>query len=168
MSSNPLKFLPLLALAGCGFTPLYGGALGDAASARLDTVAVQNIPERNGQLLRESLQTDLYATGAPVAEHYTLTVSYAVGYNFVGILSDSASTRTRYNATAMWRLSPVGQPGITLAQGTAQAMNAQNIIDQQYFAADIQMGTINQQFADELASNITTQLAAWFRAHPGA
>lgn len=171
MSSNllkPVALSALLALAGCGFTPLYGGDAGATAAAQLDTVAVQNIPERPGQILRESLQTQFYVAGAPVQERYALSVTYTVTPSAIGILEDTASTRTRYTAKAMWTLSPIGTPAQVLAKGTATAMNAEDVIDQQYFAADLQTNTVNQQLADEIATDITAQLTAWFRTHPQA
>jgi len=160
--------LALLALSGCGFSPLYGGAQGQAASASLETVAVQNIPERTGQMLRLSLQQQLYTSGQPVTELYTLSVSYNIVQTGEGIQEDSSTSRTRFNANATWHLSPIGKPSVTLASGNATAMDAMNIIDQQYFASNLETDTVNQQLANEVAAQITTELAAWFRAHPNS
>lgn len=170
MSSSPklLALVSLLGLAGCGFAPLYGGDAGADASARLDEVAVQNIPERPGQILRLSLETKLHADGAPQAELYALTVSYFVGTSGIGVEQDSAATRNRMSATAIWTLTPIGNPGQALLRGTATAQDAANIIDQQYFALDLENDTINQHLADTVAGEITTQIGAWFRAHPNA
>ncbi len=159
----------LLALAGCGFSPLYGGDAGQSASAKLDQVAVNNIPERPGQMLRISLQTQLYKDGgAPAAELYALNVTYSIATSDVGVLQDSATTRSRVVGTASWSLAPIGDPAHPLATGTATSLDAANIIDQQYFALDLENDTLNQHLADTVAVQITTQLAAWFRAHPNA
>jgi LPS-assembly lipoprotein len=158
----------LLALAGCGFTPLYGGNAGGDASAQLNQVAVSNIPERPGQMLRISLQTQLHASGAPVTEIYALNVNYNLVTTDLGVLEDSATTRSRVEATASWSLSPIGNPGQPLVTGSAIAVDAANIIDSQYFALDLQNDTINQHLADTVAAQITSQLAVWFRNHPNA
>jgi len=158
----------LLALAGCGFSPLYGGNAGQSASARLDQVAVNNIPERPGQMLRISLQTQLHTDGTPTSEIYALNVSYSIATSDVGMLQDSATTRSRVQGTAIWSLAPIGDPSHPLTTGTATALDAANIIDQQYFALDLENDTLNQHLADTVAAQITTQLAAWFRAHPNA
>lgn len=170
MSSNRKLFaaFALLALGGCGFTPLYGGDLGQSTSARLDMVAVQNIPERTGQMLRISLETHLHADGAPTAEVYALNVAYVINTTAIGIQQDSSATRNRMNAVATWSLTPIGNPGKPLMTGTATAQDAANIIDQQYFALNLETDTVNQQLADDIAAEITSQLAAWFRAHPNA
>lgn len=167
-SRKPLAALALLALSGCGFTPLYGGVQGQAASAGLETVQVQNIPERTGQMLRQSLQEQFYTDGQPTRELYTLSVSYSIFQTNIGVQEDSSTTRTRFNANAIWHLSPIGNPAVTVASGNATAMDALNIIDQQYFAENLETDTVNQQLANEIAGQITTQLAAWFRAHPNS
>ncbi len=167
MSSNPKFFVAvvLLCLSGCGFTPLYGGGAGRNAVAELDTVHVENIPDRTGQMLRQSLQQQLYTAGAPTTELYALSVTYTINQNYVGIQSDSSSTRDRFNAAAVWKLTPIGYPGRTLISGNATAVDAMNIIDQQYFASNLESDTIKQQLAEQIARQITIQLAAWFRVH---
>ena len=170
MSSNPklAALAAFLLLAGCGFAPLYGGDAGQSAAARLDEVAVNNIPERPGQMLRISLETQLHVAGAPGTELYALQVNYAIATTDLGVLEDSATTRSRLMATASWSLAPIGDPGHPLVSGTATSEDAANIIDQQYFALDLETDTLNQHLADTVAAEITSQLAAWFRTHPNA
>ena len=169
MSSNPRKLLPalgLLALAACGFTPLYGQS-GDATVAqRLDTVDVQNIPERPGQMLRLSLETKLHAAGAPTSQLYSLSVNYNVGTTGTGIQQDTSTTRNRFDATASWILTPIATPAAPLATGFASTADALNVIDQQYFALNLETETVDQQLADMLAAQITAQVAAYFKTHP--
>lgn len=160
--------LAALALSGCGFTPLYGGAQGTNASATLETIKVENIPERTGQILRQTLQQDLYRNGQPVQELYSLSVGYAITTTSEGIQADSSSSRGRITATANWSLSPIGNPSKVLTSGTATALNAVNVIDQQYFAGTLEMQAVNQQLANEISAQITAQLMAWFRLHPGS
>lgn len=168
MSLNPklLTTLPFLALAACGFTPLYGGGADNTVASRLDTVDVQNIPERTGQELREALETQLHTAGAPTVQAYSLSVTYSIATSGIGVLQDTATTRNRFTAIAQWTLTPIGQPDAPLTKGAATTENAANIVDQQYFALDLETNTINQQLANELAAQITSQLAAWFKSHP--
>lgn len=161
-----LSCFALLALAGCGFTPLYGGT--DVASARLETVQVQTIPDRTGQILYQTLQQDFYTNGAPTQALYQLSVDYSIQQVGEGVQQDSSTTRTRFMAVAHWRLSPIGEPAKVLKAGQAVAMDGLNILDQQYFAATLETETVDNQLANEIAAQITTQLAAWFRAHPAS
>ncbi len=170
MSRSP-KILALAALAsltGCGFAPLYGDTSTSDIPAQLDSIAVQNIPERPGQMLRDALQDQLYTAGTPTRELYSLNVSYFVDTVGTGIQQDSSTTYDRSTATASWTLTPIGDPKKNLAKGQAISVNAANVIDQQYFAITLETTTVNQQLADDIAQQIDTQLAAYFEAHPGA
>jgi LPS-assembly lipoprotein len=163
---KPLLLLALLPLGACGFSPLYGQSGDSSVAAKLDTIEVQNIPERSGQMLRLDLETQLHAAGAPTEQLYSLAVIYGLGATSVGEQQDSSFTRQRFNGTASWTLSPIGAPGKPLAHGTVTTEDALNIIDQQYFALQLETTTVNQQVADQLAAQITSQVAAYFKAHP--
>jgi LPS-assembly lipoprotein len=156
----------LLALGACGFTPLYGGQTGDDVSAQLEQVKIAPIPERTGQLLQQSLQDAMQRQGQPTTQLYVLTVDYSINVQGIGIQADSSSTRNRYVATAKWTLAPIGAPDTVMANGNATTENAENVIDSQYFASELETGTVNQQLADQLAAQITGQVAVYFRAHP--
>ena len=168
-----LAVFALTAFAGCGFSPLYGGGGGaDGGTApvadRLAQVDVLNIPERPGQLLRLSLQDQLYAGAQPTVERYSLAVSYTIANQGIGVQSDTSVTRNRFIAIANWTLAPIGAPTAPLAAGTATTENAANVIDQQYFALTLETDTINRQLADQIAQQIATQLGAWFKSHPAS
>lgn len=170
MSLNRNRLLPLalllLPLGGCGFTPLYGQSGTTTVADQLDLVNVANIPERTGQMLRLSLETQLHTAGAPTAEEYSLAVSYGIGVSAIGIQADTSATRNRFAAHATWVLTPIGNPNKPLAAGTASTEDAENILDQQYFAVTLENDTVNQQLADQIAAQITLQLAAYFKSHP--
>lgn len=77
----------LLALPGCGFHPLYGSNGPAAGPARegLGLIAVAIIPERAGQLLRQSLQARLDHGDAPPAKRFDLAVSFSFAADAIGI-----------------------------------------------------------------------------------
>ena len=173
MSSNrkALACLAALSLAGCGFTPLYGNsgpAAGATVQQQMDEVAVGIIPDRTGQLLRQSLQDQLQVAGAPSQELYTLSVTYNIAEQGIGVQQDTSTTRNRFIATASWSLSPIGSPQTPLIKGQASTEDALNIIDQQYFAPTLETSTVDQQLATEIAAQISTQVAAYFKTHPDA
>ncbi len=154
----------LLLLSACGFSPLYGQPGADVA-IQLDQVQVANIPERNGQMLRQSLETQFQAAGAPTVQRYVLQVNYSINVAGIGIQTDTSVTRNRFIATASWTLAPVGTPATPLTTGFASTENAANVIDQQYFALTLETTTIDQQLADTIAAQISTQVAAYFKTH---
>jgi LPS-assembly lipoprotein len=160
--------LLLLPLAGCGFAPLYGQSGSQTVADKLDTVAVQNIPERTGQILRLSLESQLHANGEPTQELYALNVTFSIGINGIGVQQDTSVTRNRFIANATWSLAPIGNPAAPVATGTATTQDAENIIDQQYAALTFETNTMNQELADEIAADITDQVAAYFKSHPNS
>lgn len=168
LNRNFLTCFGLLALSGCGFTPLYGGANGKAASAALETVQVGMIPDRTGQVLRQTLQQDFYVQGAPTQALYILSVSYNVAQTGEGVQADSSTTRTRFMGEAQWQLSPIGAPDKILKSGHAVAMDGLNVIDQQYFATNLETASVQDRLAKEIAAQITAQLSVWFHEHPGS
>lgn len=159
-----LVFCALLALGGCGFSPLYGG--GNDVQARLDEVKVAPIPDRPGQQLRQSIEDKMEVAGNPTQQLYLLTVDYSVGIQGIGVQADTATTRQRFNATAHWTLSPIGSPGTALASGMASTEDALNIINQQYFAQTLETNTVNGQLANEIAGQVVAQVSVYFKAHP--
>jgi LPS-assembly lipoprotein len=155
-----------LTVSGCGFQPVYmPTASGRAGAAERDLAAIQValIPERPGQLLRQALQSRLEGSGAGVQRRYDLTVAFGITGEGIAIQPDSTVTRIREIGSANWTL--VAQdPGRTkLASGTARSVDAINIMDTQYFAADLENETLQRRLAEALADQITLQLATFFR-----
>ncbi|HEY0183396.1 MAG TPA: hypothetical protein VGC09_11365, partial [Rhodopila sp.] len=72
-------------------------------------------------------------------------------------------TRIRLIGNATWALVGHDDKRSTLTSGTARAIDAVNIIDSQYFASDLEVEAEQQRIADNIAAQIATQLAVWFR-----
>lgn len=132
----------------------------------MDQIDIGLIADRQGQVMRQALERDLQRDGAPGFYRYHLTVSYGFSVQILGVQPDSSSTRNRYLATAHWVLTPEGNQTISLAKGNAQAMDAENIIDNQYFSSSLDNGVMRHQLAREVATQISTELALYFRSHP--
>jgi LPS-assembly lipoprotein len=165
---NVLGGLLLLVLPGCGFHPLYARD-GDApgpAEAGLALVDVAIIPDRVGQLLRQDLQARLDHAGAPAVKRYELAVALGIASEGLGIAPDNTTTWIRLTARASWTLRTRDATAATVTAGVARAEGGLNTFDQQYFAQDIETQTVEQQLLEEVAAQITEQLAIWFRRHP--
>lgn len=166
--------LGLLALAGCGFRPLYapgGASSGEEASVAQELAAVRVglIPERFGQLLRRSLQQRLsIGTGGDIpAGRYELQVSPVLQTEGVGIGRDGTATRVRYIATANWALVQTGTPPQQLMQGAERAIEAFNIPINQFFAADASRDAAEGRLTEVLAEGIVQRVALEFRRRHG-
>lgn len=160
----PVVGLLALALAGCGFHPLYGER-GDKTDPALNAVYVDIIPNRNGQLLRQALQARLN-TDESLAKKYELSVAYAFTGEGIGVQSDNSSDRTRYVGTAYWTLRAAGPQGAKITSGSARQLDGANVLNAQFFYADLASDAINRRMSEALADQIVQSLAVYFRAHP--
>jgi LPS-assembly lipoprotein len=157
-----------LALAGCGFRPLYG-TTGDRAGVQeqLGEINVLLIPERTGQLLRQSLIARLERGGTAMARRYDLAVQFALGAEPIAIQPDNSSSRVRLIGTATWALTSQDAQRRTIASGSARDVDGYNIINQQFFAAELTSNAVQRRIVDALAEQITTQLAVHFSRQAG-
>jgi len=153
------------ALAGCGFRPLYapaGSGVAGPASAEMAAIFVPVYAERSGQLLRQALQQRFEGSGAGIAKKYELIASLAISGDAIAIQRDSSSSRVRLIGSAPWTLRTLSLEHPVLAQGTSRVLDGYNILDQQYFAADLENETATRRIASTLANQITQQVGAFF------
>jgi LPS-assembly lipoprotein len=162
-----LLSLAVTALSGCGFQPVYmPTASGKAGVAQRDLAAIEVdlIPDRPGQLLRQALQDRLAMGASGVERRYELkVVGFGISGEGIAIQSDNSATRYRSIGTANWSLI-AQDPGRTpLSSGSARSIDALNIFDEQYFAADLEVEAVQRRVAEALADQIAIQLAIFFR-----
>ena len=153
-----------LAAAGCGFRPLYAPAPDGEGSAqeRLGEVNVLLIPERSGQLLRQALQARFERGGDGAARRYDLSVQFGIAGEPIGIQRDNSTSRIRLVGTANWVLLAKDAQRSSVASGTGREVDAYNVINQQFFAAELANMAVQRRMADALAEQITTQIASHF------
>ena len=160
------KLLAVLAaggLAGCGFQPLYGSGAADGdVLDRLAEINVLLIPERAGQLLRQSLMTRLERGGAGAARRYDLSVQLSLSLDPIAIQPDNSTSRVRLIGSAAWALLAKDAQRRTMVSGTAREVDGYNVINQQFFAAELTSNAVQRRMVDALGEQITTQLALHF------
>ncbi len=153
------------ALGGCGFQPVYmptaSGKAG-VAQRELSSIYVELIAERPGQLLRQALQ-ERFGNDSGTQAAYDLSVSFGIAGEGIAINTSDIATRIRLIGTATWRLEGRDGKRTILASGSARAMDGVNIIGSQYFASDLETEAVQKRIADDVATQIATRLAAWFR-----
>jgi LPS-assembly lipoprotein len=166
------RILMLLGLGGllpsCGFHPLYAKADGQptAVQTHLAEIDVTYMPERIGQLLRGDLQARLERDDSGRAKRFDLGVAFGLGSDLIGVNPDSSISRVRLTGTARWTLTAQDPQRSTLATGVARDVDGYNILDEQYFYADLQNEAVQRRIADALAEQMTLQLATYFNKHP--
>ncbi len=156
-----LSSLGLSLLAACGFEPLYGqreGSIGARAATELSKVRVAPISERNGVLLRRALE-DRIRTGPESATLYELRCGLTFGLDIQGFRQDGTPSRVRYTGTASWFLFNTTQPPRLVASGVERTIDAFNMPENQFFAADASRYAMEQRLIDQLAQDIVERLA---------
>lgn len=161
-SMRMLLLSAVLALAGCGFAPLYGSRGDNAAVARhFDSVVIGNIPNREGQYLRNALIDRLYSSGRPAAPRYELHISQVrESITDLDITKSSSATRAqlRLNAEMKLRDSTTGE--IVLERGLT-AITSYNILQSQ-FTTRVSEEDARRAALDDLARQAEQQLALYF------
>jgi len=165
LSRRWLSLGVVAALGGCGFQPVYmptaSGKAGPAARG-LQSVFVAIIPDRPGQLLRQALQ-ERFGSDSGTPSEYDLQVSFGVAGEGIAIEANDIATRLRLIGNASWTLLAHDGKRTPLTSGSARFIDGLNIFDAEYFAADLETEAVQKRIADNIAQQITTQLAVWFR-----
>ncbi len=152
-------------LGGCGFRPLYlpESSAGSIAGNELAAVYVPVMSERAGQLLRQALQQRMEGAGTGIAKKYELVTAPAITGEGIAIQRDSSTTRVRLNGTAAWTLRTLDPAHTVIASGSSRIVDGYNILNQQYFAADLEGEAAQRRVCDALADQIVTQVAIFLR-----
>jgi LPS-assembly lipoprotein len=131
-----------LALAGCGFTPLYGDT---GASAALSRIAVTAQDDRLGYRLREQLE-DALGWDRRAAPLYRLDTVVEQSRRPLGRRIDDTAARYELTVRADWTLTPAsGGPALT---GTQAVTTTYAAADQPYAAIAAQQDGEDRAAAD--------------------
>lgn len=155
----------LLGLGSCGFRPVYApsGAGGPAFSKILSQIYVPVLPERSGQLLRQALQARMDGAGDVPVRQYELVPALRLASEAIAIQADNSTSRMRVDASASWVLRALTPTRPVVAQGSARLLDGYNIINQQFFAAELESDVVQRRLVAALADQIVLQLAAYFQ-----
>ena len=153
------------ALGGCGFQPVYmptaSGKAG-VAQRELASVYVNLIPDRPGQLLRQALQ-ERFGDDSGTRAAYDLAVTFGIAGEGIAVEANNIATRLRLIGNASWTLLARDPKRTVLTAGSARSIDGINIFESQYFAADLEVEADQKRIAENVATQIATQLAVWFR-----
>jgi LPS-assembly lipoprotein len=146
-----------VALAGCGFTPLYGGG---KLAPQLSSIYVEEIPERNGFELRTRLIEALNTDGVIAGKRYRLKVSLSESSQGIALQNDATITRYNNRMEAKYVLTDAG--GTVVTQGVQSELSSYNVVQSPYatLAAEQDAG---KRAAQDMAERIRLELGVWFR-----
>ena len=164
-----------LALAACGFRPLYG-----RYSANPDTTGlfkstyVEPIPYRVGYELRNTLIDLLRAKATPNGALYRLKITYneqqipiAVQNVPIGTINETITTRYNYRLTANYELTAV-RNNASIVKGSEDALASYNVTQSAsgMYATETAMLNAQKSAANDIAVRLRTDLAVYFDTHP--
>ncbi|MDP2206202.1 MAG: LPS assembly lipoprotein LptE [Alphaproteobacteria bacterium] len=169
-SGNGLRTLALVLCcvlpAACGFQPMYAvpdSAAHKSVAANYADIEILNIPDRDGQYLRNALIDRLYVAGRPASARYALEITpLQTTATNQAVRKDATYTRSLMEISTLLRLRD-RQSGDVVLDRPLRAQGSYNLLDNQ-FATIASRDSLNDRLLEELADSIQTTLALHFRA----
>lgn len=150
-----------LTLSACGFEPMLA-TQSTSQQALLPAMDISNIPDREGQYLRNLLIDRLYTQGRPENAAYQLNVSPLVKEIVsLGIQKDATATRAQMQISTELQLIEKGTNKAVLTR-TLKAVGAYNLLDNQ-LATLVSQKNITESVLQELGNDMVTELNLYFR-----
>lgn len=147
-------FCVLFSIAACGFKPVY--AQNSASRAEFQQIYVSEIPNREGQVLRNKLQDLLGGSGSK----YRLDVEITKERREFGIQEDLRISRYDIVLTANYSLTD-NETGNVVLRSFAKTYSAFNRTDSEFSTFVAEENAI-EEAAKGLAYKISLKLAAFF------
>ena len=151
----------VLLLSACGFQPLYKAQNAAGVRDSCKNIEIANIPDRDGQFLRNALIDRLYTAGRPSDALYKLTVAPLEKRNIaLGIKKDASSTRSFLQFTTHVTLTD-NRSGKALLDRDMHVVGSYNILDNQY-ANTVSEQNVTENLLREMGDDILTELNVYF------
>jgi LPS-assembly lipoprotein len=148
----------MLALAGCGLHPLYGGGSASPVAATLSSVEVAPIEGQVGWLVRNKL-VDRLGEGRVTNPVYRLDVTLDDNITGFGIRGDRAVTRERRTLRARYQLVSLAT-GTVVLDATAGSDAGIDVVSSEYATVAAEQ-TAAERLADIVADQIVARLGVY-------
>ncbi len=161
-----LLTINFLLLTSCGFEPVYGdlGSKTDATAveATLSQIAIGNIPNREGQYLRNALIDRFYRHARPANAAYGLTVGrIEERLTDLDITKSSDATRGQLRLSTTMTLND-RKTGKEVLTHKLRSITSYNILGSE-FTNRVSEENARQNALDDLARQIELQLSLYFQ-----
>ncbi len=154
----------LLPLGACGFSPLYKTADYRETAAILKNIKINNIQNRDGQILRNYLIDSFYSQAIPNSNpKYRLDI-YELKEtvtNF-GIKKDATATRAQMRLQIKFKLLDLWNDNKILLVRNLRTINSFNILDSQY-ATRVSQQSVKERSLKELSEQIAREISLYFK-----
>lgn len=154
----------LAALGACGFHPIYAPREGSVfVDKALNNVAIANIPDRQGQMLRNHLMDRMYFSGRPTKPQAELTVTLRSTETDLGVQKDATTARRQLNMWAQYRLKAIA--GDELLKGSAHSSVSFSKMDAQYGTLAAEQNAYDRAI-HEVGEQIVNRLSLYYAERP--
>lgn len=150
----------LLMLAACGLQPVYAGGRAGVASAALSRIEVAPIPDRAGQVVRDTLMRNMGADGD---KRYRLEIVIREDTRGFGVRGDESITRERLSLNARYRLVDLSGNTILL-EDVARSEIAIDVVRNNEYSVVSAEATASERNAEQVARQILDRIGVFFQA----
>lgn len=152
--------LAVLAVAGCGFEPLYGKRGQNDVITEFAYIDVAPIRDRVGQQLRNALVQRLHAAGRAPAARYRLVTELDESTSSLAVRKSALATRANLQMTARYQLF-VATGGESLVDYSEAVTVSYNILDSE-FATLMAERNARERAVIALSEDIRNRLGIYF------
>jgi LPS-assembly lipoprotein len=157
-----LPLAAMVALPGCGLSPMYAGGGSGAVAQGLAAVEVPPIEGKAGWLVRNALNDRLGQSGSQGAPRYRLDVLLDDKLEGLGLISDDTVSRERRTLRARYQLVDLASGEIVL-DATAGSDAGIDVVSSEY-ATIADENTALEDLSVKVADRIVARLALALRA----
>lgn len=156
---NFLLVLSLL-LTACGFTPMYGKLGNGDVQKSLNNIEIANIPDHQGQQLRNNLIDRFYHDGRPADPAYLLSIEPILESKTDLDLTKNA-TATRSQLTVATRMKLIDkQSNAVLLERPVNSSASYDILDSR-FTTRVSEDNAEQNALEDMARQIEQQIVLY-------
>jgi LPS-assembly lipoprotein len=160
----PIYLVLLLLLTACGFTPMHGKYSAQSSQAvqqNLAQISIANIPNREGQFLKNALIDRFYTDGRPSNALYVLDIEPIDEIlTDLDITKSSDATRAQLRLNTIINLKDKATNAVVLRRKLT-AVTSYNILQSQ-FTTRVSEQDARENALNDLADQIERQLALYF------
>ncbi len=156
-------FLTLMFLTACGFTPLYGDHKNpDAINSLLENVAINTIPDQEGQYLRNLLIDRFYRTSRPQNPAFALTIAPIVESRIdLDETEQSDTTRQQLRLVSHLTLTRLDTNEVILKR-PLRSITSYNVLSSEY-TTRVSRTDVRNNALNDLARQIETITSLYLR-----
>lgn len=163
------KTIPIYALiiaafivAGCGFEPLHGQSTRTADQNLYNQIFIDNIPEREGQILRNELIDRFYTKGRPADPAYILKIdAIEETQTNLDVTATADTTRNQLRLDTKMRLEDRAT-GALLLERDLISITSYNVLQSQ-FTTRVSEDNARENVLKDLARQIDIQTGLYFK-----